>query len=360
MSRIALLGDIAHAGLLSWSPDLINANFRSLGEPLCKIDKVIGNLEFPVKPDHLQASNDYFHYTSEASTRQVIKALNLNILSLANNHIQDLGPEGLYKTIKLLESEDVLFTGAGYLPEHTQPLIFELSGKRYGFLAYVDLHTNPKFKESEGLYINFLEPEKLVEKIKQFKKQVDTIILSIHWGNDYSYYPTKNQLATARKFVASGADIIMGHHPHTIQPFEKIDNSYVFYSLGQVCFGDFLWEGELRSIRKKTKKSFSPVFNEDLMLVDLINFREEKGNKIRIINRNIPNWSARKLYYTKLKHKWTLINFIINFKEGIIDRVWEFLFGYYRNPLVQLFRFKTYKKGNRVSTYFKYLKSRNQ
>ncbi len=359
MSRIALLGDIAHAGILSQTPDLINVNFRSLGELLCKFDKVIGNLEFPVKPDHMQVPNEYFHYTSEVSTRLIIKALNLNILSLANNHIQDLGHEGLYKTIELLESEGVLFTGAGYQPEHTQPLLFELSGKRYGLMAYVDLQTNPKIKESEGLYINYLEPVKLVEKIKQIKKQVDTLILSIHWGNDYSFYPTKDQLANARKFVASGADIIMGHHPHTIQPFERINNSYIFYSLGQVCFGDFFWEGELRSIRKKTKKSFSPVFNEDLKLVDLINIKEEKGNKIQIINRNIQQWSKKKLFYTKLKHKWALVNFIINIKEGIMDRVWEFLFGYYRNPLVQLFNIKTYKKGNRISSYFKYLKNRN-
>lgn len=357
MSRIALLGDIAHGGLLSWNPALIDINFKNISKLLSNCDQVIANLEFPVKAGNLNLTDDYFHYTSEESTRLIFKSLNLKILSLANNHIFDLGHESLYKTIELLKREGIQFTGAGYLKEHVQPVIFELSGKRYGFMAYVDINTNPKNKEFKYLYINYLDPVKLPDKIKQLKKQVDVIILSIHWGNDYSFYPTKNQVANAKKFVKSGADIIMGHHPHTIQPFERINTSYIFYSLGQVCFGDFLWEGELRSIRKKTKKNFSPIFNEDLMLVDFINFKENKGNKIQIIKRNIHQWSRRKLLLTKLKHKWTLINFIINCKEGILDRIWDFLFGYYRNPFVQLLNFKTYKKGNRVTSYFQYLKN---
>jgi hypothetical protein len=356
MSRIALLGDIAHGGLLSRDPSLIPANLAGLGNLLGEFDKVVANLEFPVGTDKLDPGHAYFHYTSAEATRSIIKTLNLGILSLANNHILDLGTEGLHRTIGLLKEEGVLFTGAGYLPEHIEPLVFEVSGNQIGFMAYADNTTNPEKKKSDGLFINSLDLEKLPYEIRQLKKQVDFVILSIHWGNDYSFFPTKEQVSKAVKLVSSGVDIIMGHHPHTIQPFEKIDHAYVFYSLGQACFGDFIWEGKLRAIRKKTKKGFSPVFDKDLTICEFINFKEKKGNRVQLINRNIESWSRHKLYQTRLKHKWRLVNAFFNFREGILDRFREFLFGYYRNPLVQLFDVKTYRKGKRVSRYFQYLR----
>jgi hypothetical protein len=359
MSGIALLGDIAVGGILSRDPSLIDAGFFILGRQLGTYDKVIANLEFPVEPENLELPGDYFHYTSPEATSKIIKSLHLSVLSLANNHMFDLGHEGLYQTIQLLKREGVLFTGAGYLPEHLEPVHFEISGRRFGFMAFVDEKTNPKKTREEGLHINSLDYETLPGKITDLKKQVDYVILSIHWGNDYSYFPTGEQVTNAKKMIASGADIIMGHHPHTIQPFERIGDAYVFYSLGQVCFGDFLWEGKLRAIRKKTKKGFYPVFSEDLILGELVSFKEKKGNEVQFIKRNIARWSRRKLKQASIKHRWPLANALFNFREGILDRIWEFLFGYYRNPIAQLFDAGTYKKGTRIGRYYQYLKKNN-
>ena len=359
MSDIALLGDIAHGGILSRDPSLIEANFATLGQQLGRFKYVIANLEFPVESEKLDLPGDYFHYTSMEATSKIIKSLHLRVLSLANNHMHDLGYEGLYQTIQLLKHEGVLFTGAGYLPEHLEPVRFEVSGNQFGFMAFVDEKTNPRKNMEEGLLINSLNYETLPDKIAELKKKVDYVILSIHWGNDYSFFPTRDQIRNAEDFITAGADIIMGHHPHTIQPYEKIGKAYVFYSLGQVCFGDFIWEGKLRAIRKKTKKGFYPVFSKDLILGELVSFREKKGNEIQIIKRNISRWSRSILKQARIKHRWPLANALFNFKEGILDRIREFLFGYYRNPIVQLFDSNTYKKGKRVSRYFRYLNKNN-
>jgi len=348
---ITLLGDIAFTGILSSEPYKNICRFKEITNILTRSDFVIANFEAPVKTN--ENRNDYkkfIHYCLKESAEDLCKMLNIGCVSLANNHIYDCKIEGLKATINMLDDLGILHTGAGWLRLHTEPVLMELRGTKIAFLAYVDRTTNPKTENYKELYINYFEPKTVIEVIKNLKGQVDIIICSIHWGVDYSFYPTPEQVKIARGLIDSGADFIMGHHPHTIQPFEKYNSGYIFYSLGGLTFGDYIKEGkkQKQALFRKTKKGLIAryyTFSNDFQFISTL---EKKGNYVETINRNYQKWTKRKWFEWRLKNSSKITVTLFNFKEKIIDRVYEYFFGYYKNPFVRLFQFSNIKKIGRL------------
>ncbi len=343
---IALLGDIAFNGTFSSSPESIRNKFSASSIILKECKLVFANLEVPVKVD--DARNEYknfVHYSLHATNEELLKFLNISCVSLANNHIYDCSMTGLRATINLLDDLGIYHTGAGWMKEHTEPVIIKGNGIKIGFIAYVDKSTHPLTEYFSDLYINYLNEQKTVSDIKNLKSNVDKIICSVHWGNDYSNFYTGSQKELAHKLIDAGADVIMGHHTHTIQSYEVYKNKAIFYSLGQLCFGDFIWEGELRSLKRKTKLGLLVRFDDySFTKYQIIPTKQEKGGKIIISNRNIENFLKRLQTINRLRNQYRLIDYLVRFKEAYIDRIYEFIFGYYRNPLKDIFRIKNFKK----------------
>ncbi len=343
---IALLGDIAFNGIFSSSPENIKDKFLAPSIILKKCKLVFANLEVPVKVD--EARNEYkrfIHYSLYASNEELLRFLNISCVSLANNHIYDCSMTGLKATIDLLDDLGIYHTGAGWKEEHINPVIINDNETRLAFMAYVDKNTNPCTEQCPELFINYFDEEFVVRDIKKLKSKVDKIICSLHWGNDYSNFYTNSQKEVAHKLIDAGADIIMGHHPHTIQPYEVYNNKTIFYSLGQLCFGDFIWEGELRSLKRKTKLGLLVRFDDySFGKHQIIPTKQEKGGKIIISNRNIENFLKRLQTLNRLKNQYWLIDYFFRFKEAYIDRIYDFIFGYYRNPLKDIFKIQNFKK----------------
>ena len=170
--------------------------------------------------------------------------------------------------------------------------------------------------------------------------------MSLHWGVDYSFYPTNDQIRMAKLFIDSGADIIMGHHPHTIQPYEKYKKSYIFYSLGGLTFGDYKKtpQSELQALFRKTKKGLIVNYDNKDNLVSFISTKELKGNYIKLIKFNYFKWSQKMWVYFKIKHFHPIFTNFFLFKEKFLDRVYEYFFGYYKNPIKRFFQFSNIKK----------------
>ena len=148
----------------------------------------------------------------------------------------------------------------------------------------------------------------------------------------------------AYEALDAGADIIMGHHSHVLQPFvRKEDNRIVYYGLGSLVFGDFIHDGELRALRLKTKKAVIPCIELNNMSVNYIHTKDTKGNEIKIIRGNYIAWSNRKLWLSRMANSNYIFRLIIKLKEAIFDRLIDILFGYYRTPLMV---FKSMKKIN--------------
>lgn len=353
-TRILLIGDLALNGLFSAEPDQNRKRFDSISKLIGKDDIVMANLEFPIKTQ--TETNEYKNIVYGADkdvTHNVLQQLNIKCVSLANNHIYDFKAEGLKQSIELLDELKIKHTGAGLLPKHIEPVIMDADGLKVGFIAYVDKSTNPKTEKFKELFINYFEPDKVIQDIKQLQNKVHKIICSIHWGIDYSRFFTKDQQVICRKLIDAGADIIMGHHPHTYQPYEIYKGKYIFYSLGQLCFGDFIWEGELRALKRKTKISYIPLINKNLVIDKFIKTRDLKGNYIKVYSNNyFKSYNHFLLFINSLMINYKLVHWLLSVKESFLDRFIEYFFGYYRNPIKQIFKIENLRKVNYINRQY--------
>jgi len=347
MTDLILLGDLALNGLFVF--DKIN-NIKRIKEVAEVIDKSgfsICNLEVPVKGNDsdLNPDKNIYFYTDSDVVKEILPLLKIKVVSLANNHIGDYGISGVKNTIDILDELKIKHTGAGTKREHLNPVLFNISEYKVAFFAYVDKSTNPKTEKFKDIFINYFNLEKVIEDIDSIRKSVDKIICNIHWGKDYSRFFTKDQQIVARKIIDAGADIIMGHHPHTYQPYERYKHGLIFYSLGQLCLGDFIWEGKLRALKMKTKTAYHPIFNKDFELERFIKTKELKGNYIKSYNKNnFLIYNRFLLFINKKKNEYRWLNNLILIKENVFDRLMEYFFGYYRNPVKQLFKFTNLHK----------------
>lgn len=348
--KITIIGDIAFTGLLSYEPHENPRRFHSVLPILESSELVFANLEVPIKAyDDQNEYKNFIHYTLEEPTTKLLDLLNIGCVSLANNHVFDSKMSGLKTTIGVLNKLQIPHTGAGWEKEHIEPVIIEKNETKIGFLAYVDRSTNPKTENFKDLYINYLIPGKVINDIKRLKTKVDKVILSLHWGQDYSYYPLKKQRDIGQSFVDAGADIIMGHHPHTLQPFEYYKESLIFYSLGGLTFGDYYRkDGKIQALYRKTKKGLITNYNIQTEELSFVTTKEKPGNFIKVLNRDFFKWNKKMWFLYKIKNSNLIFYRSFHFKESFIDRVYEYFFGYYQNPIKRLFQFKNIIKIKRL------------
>jgi len=349
--KIIFLGDIAFTGILSTEPEKNSKRFGEVLPILEQADMIFANLEVPVKVDNERNElKKRIHFSLPKPTEKLLKMLNIGCVSLANNHIFDCKLSGLKETINLLDKLRIWHTGAGWKKEHTDPVIVELDDLKIGFIAYVDKSTNPKTETFSELFINYFDLEKVIEDVEALKPKVDKIICSIHWGIDYSHYPTEQQRLIARELIDAGVNIVMGHHPHTLQPYERYKKGYVFYSLGNLTFGDYVKAGRtnLHATYKKTKKGLITQYNDNSNTFSFISTCEKQGNFVLISNQNYVSWNKKKWKTYSLARKFVIIQKLVIFKEKVLDIITEYFFGYYKNPVKQIFQFSNIKKIGRL------------
>jgi poly-gamma-glutamate synthesis protein (capsule biosynthesis protein) len=173
------------------------------------------------------------------------------VVSMANNHAMDYGPEALADTIDLLESKGILYAGAGKKAERAwAPVFFEEGGMRFSFLSFATeafpgygAHPNrPGIAviRRDPLYgptcINPFDAAVMKEKIKTAKRESDFTIVAFHWGLSQSRALTQSQLFLGRAAVNAGAGLVVGHHPHVLQGMEAYRGSLILYSMGNFVF----------------------------------------------------------------------------------------------------------------------------
>lgn len=345
MAKISIIGDLTFNGLFCIDAQNNRERLSDVAEILKKCDYVFANLEAFLKGENIEnpeklKKGGVIHFTEKEILASLSEYLHIGTYSLANNHCYDYTKSGLEETIITLKKLDIKYTGAGTNEFHIKPVIVSIENTKIGFIAYVDKSTNPKIPSNSGIYVNYLEESQVLHQIREIKPLCDIIIVSLHWGVDYSRFPTIEQQRLAKLFVDAGAKIIMGHHPHTLQTYERYKDSHIFYSLGSICHGDYEKDGGLRALRISTKHSIITVYDTENDCFEFIKTRELKGNWVKLCKTQWKN----NVEILKLKNKYTILNSIILFREVFIDRLYDFFFGYYRNPIKQIFRFSNLKK----------------
>lgn len=210
-------------------------------------DIVFGNLETPIAEGRAIKPGEML-FRSNPGLEKELKASNFSILSLANNHTLNFGWQGLKETFQYLDEAGIKYVGAGINSKQAySPTIIKINGLSFAFLAFDDIDFTP---ESYGATndlpgIAFMNEEKMVQAINQAKTQADFVIVSMHSGNEYHNEASEKQKRFARLAINNGAEMVIGHHPHVVEPIEKYKDKYIFYSLGNFIF-DQMWSEETR------------------------------------------------------------------------------------------------------------------
>ena len=217
--------------------DSSGATFRTLYR-LGGADATVVNLECPVTTRGARVPKPY-NFRMNPRFLSVLTGGGVDIVSIANNHIFDYGPRGLLDTISYLDSVGVRHVGAGRtIREAHAPVIDTIGGRRIAFLAYYGGGEAPGAgKSSPGVARR--ELAQVCADIDTLRNQYAScyIVIILHWGTERTTRPDGAQVAFAHALIDSGADAVVGHHPHVLQGIERYRGGVIAYSLGNFIFG---------------------------------------------------------------------------------------------------------------------------
>jgi len=246
---IAAVGDImVHGAQLksAWDAEHNRYNFEPVFSPvkdlLSAADLTIGNLETTL-PGRKKLYAGYPQFGTPDALVAALQEAGIDILTTANNHACDTGKRGVIRTIKVLDAYGILHVGTYRNKSEYEThriLMVERNHIRLAFLSYsYGLNGMPIPK---GTHVNLIDRQQMAEDIALAKAQnPDFIIVLLHWGTEYERYPNQFQKEIVASLFSEGVDIVLGSHPHVLQPFElqSVTDKYgdtrprlVIYSLG--------------------------------------------------------------------------------------------------------------------------------
>ena len=218
--------------------------FERVQPVLATADVRTGNLELPLTERGAPAAKDYV-FRAPPSVVAGLRYAGFDVLSLANNHTLDYGPEGLLDTLATLERAGIASTGAGRTPEEAHaPAIITVKGLRLAFLSYVTVlndHRSGWVAESMVAApgrpgVAWGTPEAIRRDVEAAKRRADLVIVSVHSGWEYQPAPAPTQVGLAHAAVDAGAALVLGAHPHVLQGLEFYRGVPIIYSLGNFVF----------------------------------------------------------------------------------------------------------------------------
>jgi len=229
-AKILIVGDMVFDRYIRQTMEKHGTDFplSCVDDMLKSADLVVGNLEGPitdfpsVSVGTKIGSPNNFKFTFSTTTAEMLFRHNIKLVTLGNNHINNFGKNGIASTGKYLEAAGVSFFGG---LKGSQPLYrTELNSERVSFVSYNQFSGDPAAK--------------IAETITEEKAEGRTVIVYTHWGEEYIDPPEYVRNMTA-DFAKSGADIIIGSHPHVVLSHEQIGDTIVYYSLGNFVFDQY-------------------------------------------------------------------------------------------------------------------------
>ena len=245
MVNLLFCGDIMPGGVLPYQDGYISPELQ---EYMRSFDYRIGTLEaaigtnLPYDPVKMKGRQNIIYARNEDFYR--VKEMGFDVVSLANNHVWDLGEEGLRNTIRILDDNGIKYCGAGMNEEDaSKPAIVEKDGVKTAIFAYCMFgnkylgYVELAGKDKPG--VNPLIIKRVIDDIRDAKNKYDKVIVMPHWGREYLCEPLSECIKMARQMVRAGADAVIGSHPHQVQPLVYFCGKPVCFSLGNFLFPDF-------------------------------------------------------------------------------------------------------------------------
>ncbi len=208
-----------------------------LKDIILNADYRIFNLEIPLTDESNPIKKCGPNLIAPTKCISAYKAMNIDLLTLANNHILDQGKKGLESSIETLKSAGISYVGVGdSIKDASKPKIIRCNGKKIGIYACVEHEFTVATEIDSGANpIDLLEtPDHIVE----LKKQCDYVIVLYHGGKEQYRYPSPNLHKTCRKLVEKGADLVICQHSHCIGCKEEYLQGTIVYGQGNFLFDD--------------------------------------------------------------------------------------------------------------------------
>lgn len=222
--------------------------FLKISNELKEADILSGNLEGPIS-DKGRKVGSIYSFRANPEAIQGLKYAGFDILSVANNHIFDYSREAMEDTFLRLKEASIDYVGGGFNnKEAYSPIIKEINNKKIAFLSYTNLTPESWEAEEERSGIALADEERIKENIKDAKKRADFVVVSFHFGDEYQVTSNSSQKLLAKTAIDSGANLVIGHHPHVIQEIEQYRDGYIAYSLGNFVFDQGFSEETMKGL----------------------------------------------------------------------------------------------------------------
>ena len=249
--------------------------------------------------------NNQFLFNISPSYSYVLSDNSIEAVCLENNHVMDHGEEGYNNTKETLRTAGVVYSTSDEIG------IVDVKGVQIAMLSYLCID---RYDKPVGGYSNLYE--KVAADIKSTKEKYPIVIVSFHWGKEKLYLPTDNQIRMGRLAVDSGADLVVGHHSHRMNPIEQYKGVYICYSLGNFCFAghnspsdmnSFIFQTRFRISKSgeisntgfriipiritslKDRNDFVPTpIKDDMKIVGVVNTLKDNGRKLEYAVPDYP------------------------------------------------------------------------
>ena len=181
----------------------------------------------------------YPRFNSPDEIGQNLVDIGFNLVSLANNHTLDKDEAGILYSVNFWNNQEgVVVSGQSDSFENRNNIkIHEQNGIKYAFIAYTDMTNGLAVPYGKEYLVNVYSNEQAKIDIESIRDKVDVVIVSMHWGEEYTHTPTYRQKQEAQYLSSLGVDLIIGAHPHVIMPVDYVGDTLVIYSLGNFVSG---------------------------------------------------------------------------------------------------------------------------
>lgn len=262
---------------------------EDLLEEMNSADVMMINNEFTYSTRGNALQGKAYTFRAHPNRVDLLSVFGTDIVSVANNHVYDFGPEALLDTVETLDKAKIPHVGAGAnIKEAGKPYYFICNGRKIAIVAATQIERSLNYTkeatDTEPGVLKALNPDKFVKVIEHARKNSDYVIAMTHWGTEGDSNYGKDQVNLATAFARAGADAIIGGHTHCLQGFDFIEGVPIIYSLGNFWFSKSTQDTGLAQVvideAGTLRLRFLPCIQKDVK-TSLVT---ELGNKKRILD----------------------------------------------------------------------------
>lgn len=290
--KIFIAGDFCPVGRNE--TNFINQDFSAVEAIKATVDQAdyaIVNLEAPLTESNMKINKSGPNIKASPKTVEALSFLNIDLVTLANNHILDSGEKGVRDTLKTCHSHNIRTVGAGpHLSAARLPHTTLIKNKKVVFLNFAENEFCAATENTAGA--NPINDITNFYDIQQAKLENDIVIVIVHGGREHYQLPTPKQRERFRFYADAGADLVVGHHTHCFSGYEVYKNKPIFYSLG-----NFIFDYKKKYQRGKWTEGYAVMFSfGEKISFEIIPFkqgREENPNLTLLNDHEEKSFSDR-------------------------------------------------------------------